>query len=122
MGWEEKREYKRAYVKVAVEYRGKNFWQIVEAQDISAGGMFLSTDKIESNDTKIEVMFTFGGNKKKFIHAEAVVVWGRPKVSKDENGNILPAGMGIKFTKFLPFRSKDLIDEAIKEMEDENNG
>ena len=27
MGWEEKRKYKRAFVKLTVEYRGQSFWQ-----------------------------------------------------------------------------------------------
>ena len=121
MGWEEKRQFKRAFIKISVEYRGKSCWQVVEAQDISAGGMFIATEKIEPPQTKVDIMFSFGKNDKKFIHAQGVVVWARSKPSQDEEGNLLPAGMGIMFTKFLPARSKDFINNLIEE-KGEGNG
>ena len=117
MKWEEKRQFKRAFVKISVEYRGKSFWQVVEAQDISAGGMFIATEKVEAPQTKVEIMFTFGKDDKKFIHAQGVVAWSRSKPKVDEDGNPLPAGMGIKFTKFLPSRSKDFINGLIERKE-----
>ncbi|MFH1577458.1 MAG: PilZ domain-containing protein [Candidatus Omnitrophota bacterium] len=122
MGWEEKRKYKRAYIKLSVEYRGKSFWQVVEAQDLSAGGMFIVTDKVEPPQTQIDIMFSFGEGDKKFIHAQGVVAWSRPKPKDDGNGNIEPAGMGIMFTKFLPSRSQGFIDEVIKKMGEEKDG
>ncbi|MFC1592406.1 PilZ domain-containing protein [Candidatus Omnitrophota bacterium] len=114
MGWEEKRRDKRAYIKFSVEYRGKSFWQVVQAQDISAGGMFITTEKIEPPQTKVEIMFTFGKDNEKIIHAQGVVAWNRGKPQEDEKGNILPAGMGIMFTKFLPARSQNMIKDMIE--------
>ena len=58
--WEDQRKHKRAFLKLAVEYRSNSFWQMIEAQDVSAGGMFVATDKIEPPQTKIEVMFELG--------------------------------------------------------------
>lgn len=110
----EKRKHKRAFVKLKVEYRGKSFWQMVEARDISAGGMFIATEKVEPAQTKIEVMFELGTEKKKTIRAEGVVVWNRTQSIKNDNGEILPAGMGIMFTKIIPFISKQFIEDMIK--------
>lgn len=115
--WDEKRRHKRAYLKLPVEYRGKNVWQMVEARDISVGGMFIATEKIEPPQTKIEVLFELGKDKKKTIRAEGVVAWTRPQSVKDEKGEILqPAGMGIKFTQITPLASKTFIDDIIKTM------
>jgi hypothetical protein len=120
--WGEKRQYKRVYIRFSVEYRGKSFWQIVEAQDISAGGMFVVTDKIEPPQTRIEVMFTFGKDEKRPIHAEGVVAWNRAKPKVVGPGNVLPPGMGIMFTKFLPYHSRDFIDDIIKRMGGREDG
>lgn len=112
---EEKRKHKRAYIKIPVEYRGKNVWQMVEALDISAGGMFVATDKIEPAQTKIEIMFELGKETKKTIRAEGTVAWIRPIPIKNERGEITqPAGMGIMFTKLTPFMSKEEIDALVK--------
>ena len=119
----EKRKYKRAYVKLTVECRGKNFWQMVEAQDISAGGMFVATEKVEPPQTKLEVMFELGKeDKKKTIRAEAVVAWNRPQAAKDEKGEIRLAGMGIMFTKVTPLASKNIIEDIVKTPRDKSRG
>jgi uncharacterized protein (TIGR02266 family) len=110
VSWAEKRQYQRANVKLRVECRGKSFWQYVETRDLSAGGMFVVTDKVEPANTKIEVMFEFGQDEKRFIHAEGVVAWSRPKGPDDSQ----PAGMGIMFTKITPSSGKDFIDKLIK--------
>jgi hypothetical protein len=121
MGWEEKRQYKRAYFRLAVEIRSETSWQYVEAGDVSAGGMFVVTDKVEPPNTKIEVMFDFGKEgKKKLVCAEAIVMWSRAKPGVDEEGNVVPAGMGIKFVKFLPAGSQSDIDTIIKENGDKD--
>jgi len=121
--WEEKREFKRATIKVKVECRGKSFWQYVETRDISAGGMFVETDKVEPAKTKIEVMFEFEQQaEKKFIHAEAVVAWSRPKPVKEESGEIVPAGMGIMFTKIMPSGGKEYIDQLVKQLQEKKDG
>ncbi|MDD5729561.1 MAG: PilZ domain-containing protein [Candidatus Omnitrophica bacterium] len=122
VSWEEKREYCRAYVKIQVECRGKSYWQYVETRDISAGGMFVVTDKVEPANTKIEVMFDFGESEKRFIHAEGTVAWSRSKPFKDEKGEVIPAGMGIKFTKITPSVGKNFIDQIIKLSQERKNG
>ncbi|HAH20492.1 MAG TPA: hypothetical protein DCL49_06255 [Candidatus Omnitrophica bacterium] len=114
MNENEKRKHKRALVKLKVEYRGKSFWQMVEAQDLSAGGMFIATEKVEPAQTKIEVMFELGKENKKTIRAEGVVAWNRTQSIKTADGEVLPAGMGIMFTKITPFLSKQFIDDMIK--------
>ena len=114
MNENEKRKHKRALVKLKVEYRGKSFWQMVEAQDLSAGGMFIATEKVEPAQTKIEVMFELGKEDKKTIRAEGVVAWNRTQSIKSADGEVLPAGMGIMFTKITPFLSKQFIDDMIK--------
>src|SRR3989338_647842 len=118
MNWEEKRKQKRALIRLKAEYRGKNLWQMVEARDISAGGMFIATDKVEPAQTKVELLFELGKDEhKKTICVEGVVAWNRLKPIKDEKGELQPAGMGIMFTKITPSVSKNAIDEIVKEMD-----
>lgn len=118
MGVEDRREFKRAYIRLSVEYRGKSTWQMIEGKDISAGGMFVATDTIEPQNTEIEIMFEFGDRQehKKFVYAKGVVAWTRPKEIRDEEGNVQPAGMGIKFTKLSPLSAKEFINEAVKKL------
>lgn len=118
INWEEKRKHKRAFIRLKVEYRGKNLWRMVEARDISTGGMFVATDKVEPPQTKVELLFELGKDEyKKNIRAEGVVAWNRPRPIKDEKGEIQPAGMGIMFTKIIPSLAKKAIDEIVKEMD-----
>ena len=123
MGWEEKRQYKRTYIKVEVEYRGKSSWQMIEARDISAGGMFVVTDTIESPNTEVEIMFEFGTPEqhRKFVHAKGIVAWNRPKGSRDTEGNVQLAGMGIKFIKLSPLSAKEFINEVVKRLEEKQD-
>lgn len=117
MQWEEKRQHKRAYMRIPVQCRGKNFWQYVEARDISAGGMFVATEQIEPVSTKLEVMFELNAEEKKFVRSEAVVVWIRTKTVKDENGNLQPAGMGLKFDNIVPITAKEYIDQLVNKID-----
>lgn len=118
----EKRRYKRAYIRLPAEYRGKSVWQHIEALNLSAVGMFVVTKKIEPPQSKVDIMFEFGKDDKRFIHAEGVVVWSRAEPRDDGKGNVLPPGMGIEFTKFFPSSSKDFINDVINKMESEKNG
>lgn len=100
------------------EYRGKNLWQMVEARDISAGGMFIATDKVEPPQTRVELLFELGKDEhKKNIRAEGAVAWTRRETIKDEKGGLQPPGMGVMFTKITPSVSKNTIDEIVKEMD-----
>lgn len=121
INWDEKRKYKRAFIKLAVEYRGKSFWQMVEAKDVSAGGMFVATDKVEPAQTKVEIIFELGKEPyKKTIRAEGVVAWSRALASKDDKGEVTPPGMGIMFTKTFPFVSKEIFENLLKEAEQQS--
>jgi c-di-GMP-binding flagellar brake protein YcgR len=123
MDEQDRRQYKRAGVKVLVDCRGHKFWQYIETKDISAGGMFLATEKIEEPKTKIEVSFEFGeGKDKKIISAEGIVAWSRSAPIKDESGFVQPAGMGIMFTKLTPSTAKQIIDQWVKKVKENGNG
>jgi hypothetical protein len=114
ISWQEKRKYKRAFIKLMVEYRGKNLWQMVEAKDISADGMFIVAEKTEPPLTTVDLMFELEkDNLKKNIVAEGVVAWNRPAAITDEKGETQPAGMGIMFTKIFSVTAKDLIKSAL---------
>ncbi len=121
--WDEKRQHQRAYLRLNVECRGKSFWQYVETKDLSAGGMFIATEKVEPPKTKVEILFECGtGSEKKLIQAEGVVAWSRGKPFKDDKGEAQPAGMGIMFTKITPSSGKDYIDQWIKKTGETKNG
>ena len=121
MEWQEKRKHKRTYIKLPVECRGKSYWQYIEARDISAGGMFVVTDKVEPPRTKVEIMFELGEEKdKRFILAEGVVAWNRPNPIMDVTGKVQSAGMGIMFTKLTPLSAKEFIEQLVKRMEEES--
>ena len=118
--WEEKRQYMRACFRLKVECRGKSYWQYVETRDISAGGMFVLTDKVEPAKTKIEIMFEFEDHgQKKFIYAEGMVAWSRGKAFKNDAGEVIPPGMGIQFTKITPASGREYIDQMCKKAQEE---
>ncbi|MBU1998650.1 MAG: PilZ domain-containing protein [Candidatus Omnitrophota bacterium] len=119
---DERRHHKRAYIHIPVECRGKNYWQCIETIDVSAGGMFIASEKVEPPNTKIEIMFEIGENEKKFVRADAIVAWSRAKPVKDDKGDIQPAGMGIQFTKVNPLSAKDFIDQLISKREENKSG
>jgi Tfp pilus assembly protein PilZ len=94
----------------------------VETKDLSSGGMFLATDKVEDPQAKLEIIFEFEKNaEKKFICAEGFVVWARPQALDDGQGNVLPAGMGIMFTKLNPSTAKGCLESYVKELEKREN-
>jgi uncharacterized protein (TIGR02266 family) len=110
----ERRRFPRINVKFFVEYRGEKIWQNAEVKDISKGGMFIITDKIEPPGTKIEVIFEFGKEERRVLQAEGFVVWSR---DKDMTSEGLPMGMGIEFTKIFPQDGKDYLEELIQNWE-----
>jgi c-di-GMP-binding flagellar brake protein YcgR len=120
---EDRRQNKRVYMRLKVECRGKNYWQYVDAMDVSAGGMFIATEQVEPPETKLEVMFEFGADTQKLIKADAVVAWVREKTITDINGNVVkPTGMGLKFIKVSPLTAKDYIDQLVIKSNKESNG
>lgn len=111
---EERRKYKRIYMRLPVEYRGKNIWQQVEVHNISEGGIFVITDKLESPGTPVELILAFGEKEKKMVYVEGTVVWCREKSAKSEEGELFPIGMGIQFRKFSSTENRQFIAEHIK--------
>lgn len=111
----EKRRYSRISIKLRVEYRGEKVWQNVNVENISKGGMFIVTDKIEPPGTKIELLFDFGKEIKRKIMAEAVVVWNRKtQEQQGDEGKKLPQGMGIEFTKMFPEDAEKFLNDFIE--------
>jgi c-di-GMP-binding flagellar brake protein YcgR len=121
MGKQERRKFKRAYIKIPVECRSKNFWQYVEARDISAGGMFVATEQLEPIKTKLELMFELAEEEKKYFRAEALVVWTRQEPVADKNGNLQPVGMGLMFTDLIPITAKEYIDRLVIKIGSDGN-
>ena len=110
----ERRRYKRIPAFVPVEYRGKTIWQVVEAHNISEGGTFISTDKIEAPESLAELIFNFGEEGQNFVYTQGKVVWNREKPLSNSEGKIVPAGMGVQFTKFLSLEYKKFISDKVR--------
>ncbi len=113
----EKRKYPRVKVKFSVEYRGKNVWQNAEIDNISRGGMFIVTEKIEPPGTNIELIFELGESKRK-IQAQGVVVWTRTQSQHNHEGRLLPQGMGVQFTKIFPGEAENFLADLIEKWRD----
>lgn len=116
----ERRKYKRVFIRLSVEYRGKNIWQKVEADNISEGGIFLVTERIEPPGTPVEVIFNFGKVDKKLIYAEGIVAWSREQAGTDEEGKALPPGMGIQFNKFSNLEARTFLAKEVEKWESED--
>lgn len=114
----ERRRHHRISVKFLVEYRGQNVWQSVQTYNISQGGMFIATDKVEAPGTRIEILFEVGKEDNlRRIHADAVVVWNRKETYVNGEGKRFPAGMGIEFKKIFPSDGEKFLKEVIEKWE-----
>lgn len=111
----EKRQHPRIPINVSVECRGKSIFQKTQCYNLSKGGMFIATDKLEEPGTRIEVIFEIGDEHKRAIQAEAVVRWNRNAAGKADDGTFLPAGMGIQFIKVFPFNGIRILEKIINE-------
>ncbi|TBR17539.1 PilZ domain-containing protein [bacterium] len=116
MAWEEKRKHKRVKFDRSVEYHGERVWDMPKGNNISSGGMFIATNNIEAPNTKVNILFEFGGKKKNSIYIEGRVAWIKPKDSLDESGHASPKGMGIEFIQVHPLSVGKSIDEALDEI------
>ena len=112
----EKRRYPRVKVKFSVEYRGKNIWQNAEIDNISRGGMFIVTEKIEPPGTNIELIFEVGKTKRKI---QVQGVWTRTQPQYNQEGKFLPQGMGIQFIKIFPGEAENFLANLIEEWRNE---
>lgn len=110
----ERRRFPRILVKFLVEYRGEAVWQHAQSYNLSRGGMFIATDKVESPGTHIEIMFEIGKEKVRRIHAEAVVIWNRSREGETEGA---PSGMGVQFLRIFPVDGEKFLEELVKKWE-----
>ncbi|RKY40673.1 MAG: hypothetical protein DRP76_01375 [Candidatus Omnitrophota bacterium] len=109
----ERRRFPRINIKFSVECRGKNIWQKAESFNLSRGGMFIATEKVEPPGTEINIIFEVG-KERKLIQVNAVVRWSRIRPEYKEKGEGLPAGMGVEFLRIFPSDAKDFLEELIK--------
>lgn len=112
----ERRKFPRVYIKIVGEYKGANIWQQVIVDNISLGGMFVITDKVEPKGTEVEFIFKFGRRQERIFMVKGVVVWCREKVEYDSSGRELPPGMGIEFRE-LPTLWRKFLQEEIDNWE-----
>ncbi len=113
---EEKRKYKRVKLNQRVEYQGERVLDMPHGENISLGGMFIATNNIEAPNTKVNILFEFGGKKKNSIQIEGRVAWIQPKDSTDASGHSSPKGMGIEFIQVHPLSASKSINEAVNEI------
>ncbi len=113
----ERRRYVRVQIKILVEYRSKRIWQNVETLNLSQGGMFVVTDKIEPPGTLVDVLFEIErDHERKKIFAKAKVVWVRERPQISCGGKLLPVGMGLEFLKIFPSECKDFFFEVLNKI------
>ncbi|MCP4652162.1 MAG: hypothetical protein GY858_02105 [Candidatus Omnitrophica bacterium] len=110
---EERRRYRRIKIKLAVDCTGEKILQSVEISNLSQGGMFIITDKIEEIGAPLEVIFEVGREEVRRIQASAVVAWVRKTPAAG-----LPSGMGVMFTKVFPVDGVKFLKELIDHWED----
>lgn len=113
----ERRKLPRVSIKFFVEYRGKSVWQNVQSFNLSKGGIFIATEKIEPPGTAVEIIFDV---EDKRIQVESVVRWSRGKIADGADGESLPAGMGIQFLKIFPSGAEKFLKELIEKLGGEN--
>jgi type IV pilus assembly protein PilZ len=106
-GGAERRIFTRKSVSVSVGMQTEHgFWNGF-AENISEGGIFISTHAPFDMGTEVDVSFALAmkGGKKKVYRVHCEVRWIRP-----DSGGGLPPGMGLKFM--------DLTDKANAEIQD----
>jgi len=110
----ERRRFPRVYLKIPCEYKGESIWQEVVVENISLGGVFIVTDKVEPPGTEVELIFKFGKKEERTIMARGRVVWCREKSCCDSSGKVLSAGMGVEFVKLQPLTAREFLQKEIE--------
>lgn len=111
----EKRQHRRIPIKLHVECRGEQAFQSAQCYNLSKGGMYLATEKIENPGSKLEITFEIEDVRRKIIQAEAIVRWTRSTSGKGDDGSFLPPGMGVQFTKVFPSNGIKILEKMIGE-------
>lgn len=94
---EQRRKHTRVELETEVTFEGPSNFYTGFTEDISEGGLFMSTYDIRPIGTKVEVSFSLPSGH--VVNAGGVVRWVRDPVEPDEDS--LP-GMGIMFSELLP--------------------
>jgi len=110
MNFEEKRKHRRIAIQFPIDYKGKRIFQYKQGKNIGIGGLFIETENIEEFGTEVVLEFSFP-HEETTLEAEGVVRWSRLKPFKDNKGKVIPAGMGIMFTKI-----SDAVRQKIEEL------
>lgn len=86
----ERRSHSRipVQVRVRIQYTGQEF--MAESRNLSAGGVFLETDRKVPVGTRVRMQFTIPIIAKYPIRAEGEVVWF---------GEDIPPGLAVRFTE-----------------------
>jgi uncharacterized protein (TIGR02266 family) len=87
----EKRQYRRAPIMLKVRYRAAKDFLADYTENISAGGVFITTQEKFTEGTTLDFEISFPGLLDP-IPLKGVVKWCRPHKSPEE-----PAGIGIQF-------------------------
>lgn len=111
---EEKRRAPRIPIKFLVECRGENVWQSAETDNLSKGGLFVVTDKIEPKGTRVEIFFDITGERAKNVQIEGVVAWVRDNDIETPDGKRLPRGMGVQFIKIFSSEGEEFLEKFVK--------
>ncbi len=116
----EKRQHHRLPIQLNAEVRGKTVFQSAKCYNLSQGGMFLATEKIENPGSKLEITFEIEGERRRVIQAEAIVRWTRTTSGACDDGSFLPPGMGVQFVKVFPSNGIKLLERMIEERREKN--
>ena len=101
------RKYRRATIRVLVDYQVQGEIHCDYATTLGAGGMFLKTDLSLKRNDPIKVRFQIPGSET-FHELEAMVTWADPR-HEDSAGHTHSAGVGLQFTN--PEAIQDLAEK-----------
>lgn len=93
----ERRRYQRVQLETDVTFESDHNFFTGFMEDISEGGLFIATYKLQPMGTQIEVTFTLPDGH--IVRATGSVRWVRDP--RDESPGA-PPGMGIQFDELLP--------------------
>ncbi len=109
----DRRRYVRINIELLVESRGERIWQTTKTMNISEGGIFLKTNRVENPNTFLEIILPLKDERNRNLSIESKVVWSKEEPFVDGMGKEVPAGMGIEFVKFPSPEYREIIRREI---------
>lgn len=106
----EERQHPRLFLRFPVEIKLESMDQFLSEyiSDISAGGIFIATDKPFERGSIVDIEFSLKEEAKHFFKVRGVVV----RVHDEESGHSI-RGMGIKFIEITE-QSRDLMRDLLE--------